>query len=109
MKKFRNLLALMILTAIAALVPPQKVQAASRVYVGVDLGGIVAAFDTGPRYVYSPPVVYERPYTWRPAPPPPHAYPPPRWHHRPPLPPPHCDRYRHRHHQDDPWDDRYRR
>ncbi len=109
MKRLRNLLALMILAAIAAIVPAQKAQAGSRVYVGVDLGPVVAAFDTGPRYVYSPPVVYERPRIWLPPPPPPRAYRPVRWHHHQPPPPPHYDRYRHGRHHDDPWDDRYRR
>lgn len=98
MKTSRILLALLILVGITAMLPSAKAEANSRVYVGVDLGGLVAAFDTGPsygygtRYVYAPPVHYApRWHTWRPAPPRP--YPPPRWHHHPP--PPDHGRYHH--------------
>jgi len=105
MKQLRNLMTLMILAAISAGMPATEAQAESRVHVGVDLGGIVAVFDHGPRYVYQPPVVYEPRHAWRP---PPRVYSPPRWHHSPPPPPPHYDRYRHRHQQAHMWD-RHRR
>ncbi|MDD2466972.1 MAG: hypothetical protein PHI97_23500 [Desulfobulbus sp.] len=109
MKNYRILLSLLILAAISAVLPADKAQAGSRVYVGLDLGGVIAAFDSRPHYVYTPPVVYERWHAWRLAPPPPCAYyPPPRWRHHPPPPPPYYDRHRERHHRDRDWNG-YRR
>jgi hypothetical protein len=83
MNRAKRITTLLAFVLIAIAMHPAKAKADSRVYLGLDLGGIVAAFDTGPRYVhYGPPVVYERGHAWRPLPPP---YPPPRWHgHRPP-------------------------
>ena len=71
MKQLPVVLALMIVAAIAAITPANQAQADSRVIVGVDLGGVVAAFESRPRYIYSRPVVYERRHTWRSLPPPP--------------------------------------
>jgi hypothetical protein len=97
MKTSLKMTALLTFTLLAITLQPGQAKAGSRVYVGLDLGGIVAAFDTGPRYVhYRPPVVYERWHAWRPAPPP---YPPPRYHsHRPP-PRWYHDDYRRGHHR----------
>lgn len=76
--KTSHVLAALLLCCITTLIPNQ---AKAGVYVGVDLGGVMAAFDSGPRYGYYPPPVVYRPY-WQPPPPP---CPPPRWHyHRPP-------------------------
>lgn len=81
MKTTYVLAALLLACMTTPLIPNQ---AKAAVYVGVDLGGVTAAFDSGPRYgygYYPPPVVY-RP-AWRPPPPP---CPPPRWHHHRPPP-----------------------
>ncbi|MGE4559390.1 MAG: hypothetical protein AB7E77_04275 [Desulfobulbus sp.] len=112
MKTSRILFTLLFLAGISTFLPPANARAHSRVYVGFDLGGVIGAFDSGPRYVYSPPVVYERRPAWRPAPPPP--YPPPRWYRHYPPPPrfygPSHYRSHHRYH--DCYDERaprYRR
>lgn len=77
--KTSHVLAALLLSCITTSLIPD--QAKAGVYVGVDLGGVMAAFDSGPRYGYYPPPVVYRPY-WQPPPP---SYPPPRWHHhRPP-------------------------
>lgn len=105
MKTSRILFAFLILTAISSVLPPTKAQAGSRVYVGVDLGNLFVPVYSGPRYVYSPPVVYERWPAWQPAP---YPYPPPRWRHHPPPPPPRYGRHHHGHHRDHRWNE-YRR
>lgn len=77
--KTAHLLAGLMLFCLATTFIPSKAKAG--VYVGVDLGGVMTAFDSGPRYHHYPPPVVYRPY-WRPPPPP---CPPPRWqYHRPP-------------------------
>nr|WP_321465592.1 hypothetical protein [uncultured Desulfobulbus sp.] len=101
MKQLPVVLALMIVAAIAAITPANQAQADSRVIVGVDLGGVVAAFESRPRYIYSRPVVYERRHTWRSLPPPPRAYPPPRWHRQPPPPPRHHVHHGRWHHSEE--------
>ena len=87
--KTAQVLAALLLSCITTTLIPDKAKAG--VYVGVDLGGVTAAFDSSPRYGYYPPPVVYRPY-WQPPPPP---CPPPRWqYHRPPP----------RHwHDDEPW------
>ncbi len=70
---------LLLLVLVAVLGQSQKAQARDSVYIGADLGGLVMAFNTSPRYgygpppcppprgwyprgrYYPPPVVYERP------------------------------------------------
>ncbi len=54
MKTSRILLALLILAGITAMLPSAKAEANSRVYVGVDLGGLVAAFDRPRLRVWHP-------------------------------------------------------
>jgi len=81
---------------------PKPAAADSRVYVGADFGGVVAAYDDGPRYVHHrPPPQYYSWDRWRPAPP--RHYRAREWRHY--LPPAYSHEYRRphhwRHHRDD--------
>ncbi|MBV5318192.1 MAG: hypothetical protein JZU50_10335 [Desulfobulbaceae bacterium] len=46
---------LLLLVLITLAGQPQKAQARDNVYIGADLGGLVMAFNTYPRYEYRPP------------------------------------------------------
>ena len=60
MKRIALFSALVILSVLSVTAQPTTAQAESRVYVGVDLGALIAAYDHGPRYVYPVPVVEKR-------------------------------------------------
>ncbi|MBM9615132.1 hypothetical protein JWJ90_12670 [Desulfobulbus rhabdoformis] len=62
MKRIALFSALAILSVVTLVSKPSTAQAESRIYVGVDLGPVIAAFDHGPRYVYPVPVVHKRHY-----------------------------------------------
>jgi hypothetical protein len=85
------LLALMVMAG-----QPEKVNADTRVHVGIDLGGLFVPVDYHPRHgrYYPPPVYYERDRWYRVPPPP-----PPRGWYRRQAPPVYYDEYRRPHHR----------
>jgi len=71
---------LLLLVLIALAGQADRAEARDSVYIGADLGGLVMAFNTGPRTHYLPPAPYPPPRAWHHHG---HYYPPPVVYGRP--------------------------